>query len=281
MARLTCRGPSAPSTRGSLEPPPVCVRCRRVQRSRSLPTTRRGPRPRGQHAGGHVQHGITQRSRGHRLTDQPPDITHAIGHARIEPLRSTDWAVAPDSPTRASPTPPRPPPTRVATARARIGLRCSVVIVHIELLSALVSAHIISVPLGPGPRRGDFIDTPTPGRGASPQKLVKNRPSVFRCLCWSPQMRAVSGRHDMEPKGHSVPERSTPENSTRPRPGRPHPRGHALSDLTRPVESVDVQRRTRSRQCPPRRQGIREGYSAYYIGHTPWGRGGQPQGYCT
>jgi hypothetical protein len=65
----------------------------------------------------------------------------------------------------------------------------------------------------------------------------------------------------------------------RPRPGRPHPRGHALNDGERPVESVDVQRRMRSRQCPPRRQGIREGYRAYYIGHTPWGRGETAAGF--
>src|SRR6266536_3357831 len=104
---------------------------------------------------------------------QPRGITHAIGQGRIEPLRSPYWAVAPGSPTRASPTPPRPPPTRVATARARIGLSCTVVIVHIELLSAFASAHMISVPLGPEPRRGDFRDTPTPDAGPAPKNWLK------------------------------------------------------------------------------------------------------------
>jgi len=181
MARLTCRGPSPPSTRGSLEPPPVCVRRRRVQRPRVLPTTGRGPRRRGQHAGGHVQHGMTQRCRGHRLTNQPRGIAHEIGHARIEPLRSPDWAVALDSSTRGSRTPPRPPPTRVATARARIGLRCSVVIVHIELPFC---ARVRSYHLGAAGREATswrlhrYADC---RRRTSPQKLVKNLPSVFRC----------------------------------------------------------------------------------------------------
>ncbi len=179
MARLTCRGPSPPSTRGSLEPTAVRARCGRVQRSRSLPTTLRGPGPRGQHAGGHVQHGITQRCRGHRLTDQPRGSAHAIGHARIEPLRSPEWAVALDRPTRGSRTPPGPPPTRVATARSRIALICTVVIVHIELLSAFASAHMISVPLGPGPRRGDFTDTPTPDAGPAPKNWLKIDRVIF------------------------------------------------------------------------------------------------------
>jgi len=46
-------------------------------------------------------------------------------------------------------------------------------------------------------------------------------------------------------------------------PGRPRRRGHALSDLKRPVECVDGERGTRPRQCRSRRQGIRGGYSAY------------------
>ena len=147
----------------------ITRRCRRVQRSRVLPTTDRGPRPRGQHAGGHVHHGITQRCYGHRLTDQPRGIAHEICHARIEPLRSTYGAVAPESPTRASPTPPRLPPTRVATARGRIGPSRTVVIVHIKLP---VCAHVRarhSLRLGPGPRRGDFMDTPTPDAGPAPK----------------------------------------------------------------------------------------------------------------
>ena len=55
--------------------------------------------------------------------------------------------------------------------------------------------------------------------------------------------------------------------------GRPRLRGHVLSDLTRPAECVDGQRRPRPRQCRSRRQGIRGGYSAYAIGHIPCGIG--------
>jgi hypothetical protein len=36
------------------------------------------------------------------LTDQPRGIAHESGQGRIEPLRSPDWAVAPDSSTWAS-----------------------------------------------------------------------------------------------------------------------------------------------------------------------------------
>jgi len=40
-------------------------------------------------------------------------------------------------------------------------------------LSALVSAHIISVPLGAKPRRGAFIDTPTAGAEPVPKNWLK------------------------------------------------------------------------------------------------------------
>lgn len=214
---MTRMGPFPPSTRGSLEPAPVRTRrCRRVQRSRVPPTTGRGPRPRGQHAGGQVDHGRTHRCHGHRLTDQPRGIAHEIWHARIEPLRSTYWAVAPDSPTRASPTPPSPPPTRVAKTGAWIGLICTLVIVHIEIpfCARVRSRHLDAAGPGAAPRcLTGYADSP---RRTSPEKSRKNRSSVFLCLRCSPRIGAVSIRYDVEPKGHGVPERSTPEDGTRP-----------------------------------------------------------------
>ena len=214
--------PSASSTRGSREPAPGRTRrCRRVQRARVLPATGRGRRPRGQHAGGHVHHGLTQRCNGHRLTDQPRGIAHEICHARIEPIRSNYWAVAPDSPTRASPTPPSPPPTRAVKARARIGLICTVVIVHIEVpFCARVRArHLDAAGPGATPRcLNGYADS---RRRTSPPNMVEIRSSIFLCLRWSPRMGAVSIRHEAEQNGDCVPERSTPEYGIRPLARRP------------------------------------------------------------
>lgn len=244
-----------------------------MQRSNILPTTRRGPRPRGQHAGGEVDHGHTDRCRGHRLTDQPRGIAHAIGHARIEPLRSTYWAVVAESPTWASPTPPRPPPTKVATARTRIVLSCTVVIDHLEFLSCACVGSRHPDAAGRGPRLGDFIDTPTPDEGLA----LKNWWKIARVF-----FAVYAGRRRWEPSrvGMTWSRRATVFRNGALRstalgswPGRPRLRGHGLSDLTRLVESVDGQRRTRSWQRPPRRQEMRTGYSAYYIGHIPWERG--------
>ena len=226
MAR---RGSSPASTRGSLEPAAVRLRCRRVQRPRGLPTTGGGPRPRGQHAGGHVHHGITQRCYGHRLTDQPRGIAHEICQARIEPLRSTYCAVAPESPTRASPTPPRLPPTRVATARGRIGPSRTVVIVHIKLP---VCAHVRarhSLRLGPGPRRGDFMDTLTPDAGPAPKIWWKIARVLFPVCGWEPnQVGMTWNRRSTVFRNGAL--RSMAPGSW---PGRPRLRGHLLSDLTR------------------------------------------------
>ena len=187
-----------------------------MQRSRVLPTAGGGPRPRGEHAGGQVHHGLTQRCHGHRLTDQPGCVAHQIGHARIKPIRSTCWAAAPDSPPRASRTPARPPPTRAATARARIGLISTVVIVHSELPSCarVGSRHLDAAGPGVAPQcLTGYADSP---RRTSPEISPKNRSCAFLHLRWSPRMGAVSIRHDGEQQGHPVPERSTPEHGTRP-----------------------------------------------------------------
>src|SRR6266700_1254893 len=57
-------------------------------------------------------------------------------------------------------------------------------------LSALVSAYVISMPLGRGPRLGDFIDTPTPDEGLALKKWWKIA-RVFFAVCaghggWKP-----------------------------------------------------------------------------------------------
>ena len=241
-----------------------------MQRSRILPTTGRGRRPRGQHAGGQVHHGRTQRCHGHRLTtDQPRGIAQEICHARIAPIRSTCWAAAPDSPPRASRTPARPPPTRAAKARARIGLISTVVIVHIELPSCarVGSRHLDAAGPGVAPRcLTGYADSP---RRTSPEISRENRLSVFLCRRWSRQMGAVSIRHGAEQQGHGVPERSTPEHGTRRLAG-PVPSPRPL------VAFVDVKRRTRRRHRPPHRQGMQERDILYDIAYPLWG-GGQPQ----
>lgn len=69
----------------------------------------------------------------HRLTDQPRGVAHEARQVRIDPARSRCGAVTPESPARASRTPPSPPPTKAAGARTEIGLICAVPIMHIEL----------------------------------------------------------------------------------------------------------------------------------------------------
>jgi hypothetical protein len=125
--------PSPSRTRGSPEPPPVRVRRRRTRRARVLPATGRRPRPPGQHAGGHVQHGITQRCVDHLLPRQALRVAHTVHQVRIELTRSRCGAVPPDSSARAARTPPRPPPARAAGARTAIGLIFALLIMHSEL----------------------------------------------------------------------------------------------------------------------------------------------------
>jgi hypothetical protein len=103
---------------------------------------------------------------------------------------------------------------------------------------------------------------------------VENRSSVFRCRCWSRRMGAVSGRLTWTRRSTVFRNGALRSTAPGPWPGRLRLRGHGPRDLKRPIECADVKRRTRPRQCRSRRQGIREGESAYDIGHIPWGRGG-------
>jgi hypothetical protein len=123
--------PSASNTGGSREPAPVRRRRRRrMRRSRFLPATVWGHRPRGKHASGQVHRGITQRCVDHLLPRQSLRVAHEVRQVRIELNRSRCGAVTPENPARSSRTPPSP---RAAEARTEIGLICKGPIIHIAL----------------------------------------------------------------------------------------------------------------------------------------------------
>jgi hypothetical protein len=128
-------------------------------------------------------------------------------------------------------------------------------VMHIELpfYARVGSRHLDAAGPGAAPRCLTGYDDST--RKTSPEIWRENRSCVFLCLRWSPRMGAVSIRHDVEQKGHRVPERSTPEHGPGRWPGRPRLRGNSLSDLKRPVEFADLEQRGRPRDCRPPRQG--------------------------
>jgi hypothetical protein len=231
-AATTCVRPFASSTEGSGEPAPVPTRRRRrMRRSRVLPVTGRGPRPRGKHAGGQVRHGIPQGCVDHLLPRQALGVAHNVRQVRIELNRSRCGAVTPESPARASRTPPSAPPTRAARERPAIALFCPVLIMHIGLP---FSARV-------GSGHGCLLAYDGATEKTRHEIRFENCASHF-CVCTGNRSQArCQSCMGWSRTDHSVPERPTPKHDTQSLTGRSRLRGGSLSDLKQPVEFSDVE----------------------------------------